>query len=450
MNRLHHLAAAFLAVLTYGVASTDAEAAPLRARHVEVGGSHACAILRDRRLKCWGHNQYGQLGLGDRNDRGDATREMGDALPFVDLGEFEVAAIALGASHTCALSMVGQVKCWGKNTYGQLGYGDNANRGDGGFPMGTTLPALSLSNSPQVIAVSITAGAQHTCVILSDGTTRCWGRNNQGQLGLGNTDDYADESDERLTSIALDLGTGRTATQIVAGSYHTCALLDDRTVKCWGDNTWGQLGLGDQVRRGDDRYEMGDYLPAIDFGPYGAPPLRIDAGHMHTCARMDDGELDCWGENSIGSLGVGHEYDVGDGPWDMGYFLQPVELPASMPYSTSVAAGGQFTCATGGWQVTCWGVATNGQTGHGSQNVVGNEPDEMGGALPLIDLGIQTVVQISAGTATACARSSHERVKCWGANSTGQLGQGDTLDRGNLPDQMGAALRYIDLGTESR
>jgi len=125
---------------------------------------------------------------------------------------------------------------------------------------------------------------------------------------------------------AVDLGPGRTALQLTAGiSLHTCARLDDGSAKCWGSNTSGQLGLGDTQDRGDGPGEMGATLPAVDLGP-GRTALQLTAGFQHTCARLDDGSVKCWGFNNVGQLGLGDTQDRGDGPGEMGAALPAVQL----------------------------------------------------------------------------------------------------------------------------
>jgi alpha-tubulin suppressor-like RCC1 family protein len=188
---------------------------------------------------------------------------MGDNLPAVDLGTGKTAsAIATGNEHACALLNDGSVKCWGHNDSGQLGLGDTSYRGDGPNEMGDNLPAVDLGTGKT--ASAIVAGGYHTCALLNDGTVKCWGFNIYGQLGLGDTSYRGDGPNEMWDNLpAINLGTGTTASAIVAGLYHTCALLNDDSVKCWGYNGHGQLGLGDNMYRGDQPNEMGDNLPAV-------------------------------------------------------------------------------------------------------------------------------------------------------------------------------------------
>ena len=123
----------------------------------------------------------------------------------------------------------------------------------------------STTSATPITGVVIAAGGDHTCA-LTAATVKCWGENVAGQLGLGDTADRGDQPDEMGVNLpTVDLGPGRTATAITAGGYHTCALLDDATVKCWGDNSAGQLGLGDDAYRGDQPDEMGVNLSAVDI-----------------------------------------------------------------------------------------------------------------------------------------------------------------------------------------
>ena len=159
----------------------------------------------------------------------------------------------------------GVIKCWGSNDYGQLGLGDTSIRGDGPGEMGDDLPAVDLG--PGRTAKMIAGGSNHACAVLDDDSVKCWGRNDYGQLGLGHTSDRGDNINEMGDKLpAVDLGTGRTAKMISAGEAHTCALLDDDSLKCWGRNDYGQLGIGDTDRRGDGPGEMGDDLPFVDLG----------------------------------------------------------------------------------------------------------------------------------------------------------------------------------------
>jgi alpha-tubulin suppressor-like RCC1 family protein len=236
------------------------------ARAIATKNQHTCALLDNDQIKCWGWNSYGQLGVGDTNARGDGPGEVGDALPIVNLGTGRSArAVATGFEHTCALLDNGQIKCWGHNDVGQLGLGVAGDRGDNPGEMGDALPSVDLGTGRSARAIA--AGKSHTCAILDNDQVKCWGRNDVGQLGLGDTQYRGAQGGMGDALPSVDLGTGRSARAIAEGESHTCVLLDNDQVKCWGDNSWGQLGLGDTNNRGDQPGEMGDVLPAIDLAP---------------------------------------------------------------------------------------------------------------------------------------------------------------------------------------
>jgi alpha-tubulin suppressor-like RCC1 family protein len=131
--------------------------------------------------------------------------------------------------------------------------------------MGDNLPAVDLGSGRT--AISLAAGVFHTCALLDSLQVKCWGYNWNGQLGVGDHVTRGTDPAHMGDNLpVVDLGTGRTARQIAAGQNHTCALLDNNAVKCWGYNNSGQLGRGDTRWRGDDQNEMGDYLPVVDLG----------------------------------------------------------------------------------------------------------------------------------------------------------------------------------------
>jgi len=363
---------------------------------VACGSFYTCVILYDKSVKCWGSNINGQLGLGDTNNRGDESGEMGENLPTVDLGTGHVAtAISAGGAHTCAILDDAFVKCWGFNINGQLGLGDSAyyqgtsgiirgNRGDESGEMGNNLPAVDLGTGRKATAIS--AGEAHTCAILDDKSVKCWGYNNYGQLGLGDTNNRGAKSGEMGNNLpAVDLGTGRKATAISAGDAHTCALLDDKSVKCWGYNNYGRLGLGDTNSRGDSSGEMGNNLPAVDLGT-GRKATAISAGGAYTCALLDDKSVKCWGYNGLGQLGLGDSNDHGAKSGEMGDNLPAVDLGTGR-VATAISTCGAHTCAIlDDTSVKCWGYNNNGQLGLGHKNNRGRFSSQMGDNLPTVDI----------------------------------------------------------------
>src|SRR5262249_41112492 len=150
----------------------------------------------------------------------------------------------------------------------------------------------------EVIAIAV--GNRETCAIRSDRRLKCWGVNFEGELGLGDRNARGDGQGEMGDNLpVVDLGTGRTVVSVVTGYVQSCALLDNSTVKCWGGNFFGSLGLGAGNDRGDEPNEMGDDLPAIDLGA-GRRAIAISIGGLHTCALLDTGTVKCWGESDVG------------------------------------------------------------------------------------------------------------------------------------------------------
>lgn len=357
-----------------------------KALSISASWRHTCALLMGGRVKCWGGNASAQLGVGDTQNRGDNPGEMGSHLPAVDLGpNVEVTAIAAGDDHTCALIKGGKVKCWGANQVGQLGLGDTAQRGDEASDMGENLPYVDLGANK--VAVGLASGAGHTCALFADGSVKCWGLNYRGQLGLGDSENRGDEGSETGNNLpAVDLGDGVKAEGIYAGSYHTCALLvGGESLKCWGHNDDGELGLGHTKRTGDGPNEMGDNLPAVSFGD-GKTLVSLSGGEGHSCAALNDGTVKCWGWNSEGQLGLGDTVSRGGALGQTLDKLPYVNIGIG-EMAASIAAGDHSTCAVlAGGRVKCWGSNNYGELGLGDTKLRGDGPNEMGDNLPTVKL----------------------------------------------------------------
>lgn len=407
------------------------------------GARHTCLRADSGTIKCWGDNTYGQLGVGDTQVRGDQAGELGDNLPVVVLGRPAVEVVA-GDYHSCARLDDGSVKCWGLNRVGELGIGNDETQGDAPGEM-QNLPAVNLGTGRR--AAQVVAGSGHTCARLDNGVVKCWGNNAYGQLGLGDTAHrgrLTTDLGDRLP--AVNLGTGRLAVELVAGGFRTCARLDNGALKCWGQNDAGQLGLGDTLNHGDQTNEMGDRLAAVNLGT-GRLAVQLAAGRDHTCARLDDNQLKCWGLNSSAQLGVGATFNQGDENGEMGDVLPAVNL-GSNRHAISVAAGLQHSCAIlDDGTLKCWGANGAGELGAGDNIGRGSIGFEMGDALPAVDLGAgRSARDLVTGWNFSCAYLDNGTVKCWGRNELGQLGLGDTANRGDGPGELGDALGAVDLG----
>ncbi len=423
----------------------DASCKIERVDEIALGNSHACAVLYDGRVKCWGLGSFGQLGLGDTMTRGDDPNEMGTSLPAVSLGTGRIGVhVSLGGAHSCALLDDKTMKCWGLDTDAQLGQGDLLARGDGPSEMGDALLPIKLGTGRTVTAIG--TGAKHSCAVLDDGTLKCWGRNADGQLGLGDTVTRGKAISEMGDALpAVSLGVGRKAQAVAGGLSHTCALLTDGHVKCWGLNDAGQLGLGDKISHGNGVGAMGDNLPVVDLGT-NRTASQIALGYSHSCALLDDSTVKCWGANGSGQLGQGDVQNRGDVPGQLGDALAPIDLGPGKK-AIAIAAAGFYSCALlDDHTLKCWGYNANGELGQGDATTRGNDPNELGAQLLPIDLGAGVLTAgVATGTSSVCAVTTTGRAKCWGDNTWGELGVGDTLTRGDMPNQLGDFLAYTHL-----
>jgi alpha-tubulin suppressor-like RCC1 family protein len=409
-------------------------------------GEHTCARLPVTpigALKCWGYNAFGQLGQGDILNRGDSLTDMGAGLLPVNLGiGLSAVQVAAGVDHTCARLDNLQVKCWGENAYGQLGIGNIERIGDGPDEMGQALIAVDLGTGRY--ALELVAGFGYTCARLDNGGVKCWG--NAVALGLRESfSSRGDGSNEMGDALPyVDLGTNRKAVALYAGWAHTCARLDNATVKCWGKNSDGQLGLGDTVTRGVAPSQMGDNLPALDFGLF-LSALQLSLGERHTCVLLGDYNVKCWGSGLSGRLGLGNTLSYGNATGRMGNDLPVVNLGRN---ALEISAGAEHTCARLDDGTTkCWGANGAGQLGVGDADNRGDGAGEMGGQLPVVNLGTALhASELVTGQLHNCARLDNNTIKCWGFNASGQLGAGDTFARGAQAAEMGDALLPVDLG----
>ena len=341
-----------------------------------------------------GDNNRGPLGQGDWNYRGDDAGEMGDNLTVVDLGSgFDVEQVSCGGLHTCVLSTRDQIKCFGNNDDGQLGCGNAEWVGTDKEDMGDNLSVVNLGSD--FVAVHIDCGYSFSCAISASSRVKCWGSNKYGQLGQGDTTNRGNNTSymgDNLTSI--DLGAAFNASRIRCGYRHVCATSTSDDVKCWGANDSGQLGLGDKQNRGDGVGEMGDVLPVLSFGAKFVPEL-VGGGYLHNLALSTTGALKAWGFNYYGQLGYEDTSQRGDATNEMGDHLAVIDVGTG--YTVASVAS------------SCYN--------HHSCALLENGTDFLG-------------------------------LKCWGYNRWGQLGLGDTENRGDYRlygSEMGDHLSFVSI-----
>jgi alpha-tubulin suppressor-like RCC1 family protein len=358
--------------------------------------------MADGSVRCWGSGESGQLGYGNAESVGG---EGGVADAGVVALSGRIASIDTGDDFTCAVNDAGQVRCWGTNRFGQLGLA-NTN------PVGIReVPSQVAPISLSATATAVTAGQAHACALTTAGDIICWGANDYGQLGYGHTRTLGDDQGERPdTWGAVDLG-GR-ATAVSAGAKHTCALLDDGGVACWGRGDAGQLGRGNRDNWGD---AAGETPRAAGRVSLGGRAVAVSAGEMHTCAVLADGSARCWGYGWNGRLGTGSTASLGDaGPVNS---VPALRFPSPV---TSIAAGDQHTCVTlTSGQFSCFGRGTGGRLGRG------NELDAGGAvraeAMPLGQLGPALLAERTSVGADRSCFVAQGSAYCFGNNATLRL-----------------------------
>lgn len=231
------------------------------------GPFHTCALLESGAVACWGENTGGKLGLGN-NFAYDYGRMPPEIQPTVNLGAVVVTQLALGEDQTCALGsgVAPVLKCWGRGAFGTLGYGDETSRGQAPEELGASLLAVPITTSADPVASTFGAD-QATCVLLKSGAVKCWGRATNALLAqpdliasLGNIGDAPNELSQLP---AIDLGPGIRVRSLAVANLHACALLSTGEVKCWGNNDVGQLGIGNTETIGDAKTELGAALKAV-------------------------------------------------------------------------------------------------------------------------------------------------------------------------------------------
>ncbi len=251
--------------LVSGLVPVDVVGLGSGVRAIGTGGLFSCALTTAGAVKCWGRNNYGQLGDGAVSNRPWPSDVVG-------LGS-GVQAISVGGSHACALTQTGAAKCWGDNEYGQLGDGTSYNI------RRTPVDVVGLDSG--VIAISA-GGHRHSCAVTAAGAAKCWG---EGFLGSNTTEQQTTPVD------VVDLGSG--VLTIHTGFDHTCALTNAGAVKCWGFNASGQVGDGTNILR---------HRP-VDVVDLGSGVQAISTGTDHACALGSAGATKCWGRNFRGQLG---------------------------------------------------------------------------------------------------------------------------------------------------
>ena len=372
-------AAGLIAALSALLCSSALAAAP----RLAAGGGHSCAVLATGVAECWGDNGSGQLGDGTTDDR---------ATPVAVQGIASAAAIAAGDGHSCAALSDGRVECWGNNYSGQLGDGTRTNR------------ASPVEVHGIASAISVSAGDQFSCALLSTGRAKCWGVDFDGQLGNGQTSERSQRTPVLVRGLAHALA-------ISSSGSHSCALLGNGQVKCWGSDPYGQLGYT-TPRAVTIRGVSG--ATAVAAGGGAMPGNLAENDSEYSCAVVHAGRILCWGDNRSGQLGSGSTRAT----------RSPVRV-RGVRGASQISAGVQHACAIlGSGEVDCWGDNRAGELGNGSIARY---------SAPVAVTGVSGATGVAAGgnfgSAHSCVILGGSAVDCWGDNHFGQLGDGSTAQR---------------------
>lgn len=257
-------------------------------KSIATGHLGACAVLTDGTVMCWGQGSYGALGLENHGSYSDSPAPIPTGP--IDLGTGRIAkeiAMNMRTTYTCAILETNDLICWGYIDAQSAGAPASApTPGQQPGSMGDNLAVYNLGTGKTAKALSI--GEYHHCVILNDDSLVCWGANSVGQVGVGDTT-------FRASPTPVTLGSGRTAKAVALGYYYTCAILSDDSLSCWGSNNGGQLGVGDTTNRNSPT--------AVSLGSSTAKAIAL--GESHTCAILNDDSVKFWGYNYYGQLGIG-------------------------------------------------------------------------------------------------------------------------------------------------
>lgn len=263
--------------------------------------NHSCAIGVSGQLRCWGVNVNGSLGAPQLTAGSHEPTEVDltrDGAPFI------AQRVSLFAGHACATGLQNNLRtnfCWGLNTNGQLGTSNLLNYGAPNVPWPP--PPIAAVGEMTRNPIEVHVGSQHSCGIQPSNDVRCWGASSFGRLGLPVSGDV-NRVDGALRIVQFGGGFFNQITAMSVGSLHSCAItVGDRHVRCWGRGTNGVLGTGTTANWGDTMPATTGPVPEVPLG-LGVGAVAVAAGPEHTCAILDDGDVRCWGKNSVGQLGL--------------------------------------------------------------------------------------------------------------------------------------------------
>jgi alpha-tubulin suppressor-like RCC1 family protein len=349
---------------------------------VSVGSfASACAVSLSGQVWCWGYNGEGQLGNGTMTDSLTPIRVSGLA---------NATAVSVGDDFACALTSTGEVWCWGNGDDGELG---------SGTVLQSSIPVQVNGLGSGVRAVE--AGQQFACAIGASGGLKCWGYNDFGQIGDGTT--------ANRTTPTQVMGLTSGVVSVAAGVELACAVVNTGASSCWGRNYYGQLGNGTTTNSPH---------------PVAVSPLTVtggaaaaSAGNGFACVVTAGGNANCWGLNTSGQLGSGNTTN------------SAVPVFTRVSNVAAISSGSHSSCTLSSLgAVTCWGGGGNGEMGNGMTTSLN--------ATPVLSNISSGATQVSVGEQSACAVTAEGGVKCWGASPHGELGDGTTTSSATPVDVL--------------
>jgi alpha-tubulin suppressor-like RCC1 family protein len=355
------------------------------------GAFFTCALMDAGGLRCWGNNNYGQLGDGTNERKVIPTTVEG--LPEGD----PIVQLAAGGRHVNVLLESGTIMAWGLGDTGQLGNGQEGDNYEEHAPV-----AVKWNPTDENAALGwrhVASGYLYNCAIQDDDTVWCWGKNDYGQL-------VADPSTVDWVNVPRQVTELTDTSTLVAGNYHACAVDDAGAVMCWGWNNHGQLGNPAAANPSP-----------VPVSVEGLPGRVTDIalGILHTCALLEDKSVWCWGVNNYGQLGNGGSDES----------TAPVEVSTLPRTALDIDSEYEHTCALlEGGEMMCWGHNDYGQIGDGTSGDSKSVPVSVAG-LP------SAVVSMAVGALHACALLENSTVWCWGNNAMAELGIGFVSDEGS-------------------
>ena len=396
-------------------------------KQISTGDSYSCVVINTGVVKCWGDGSHGKLGNGTKVNQSIPKNVIEEEKGENSLKN--ILQVSAGSNSTCVLDNEGSVKCWGKVEWGQLGNGETGSKNTYSYPI--NVKQDKSNDDPLKNIVQISSGFNYHCALSTTGTVKCWGKLEWIQS------DSADIS-SMIHPYPMEIMDGKDSktplsgvVQLATGKAHACALMKNEQVKCWGKLGTGQLGNGETSHTKSYPYPV-----TVVSGKNTSNPLteviQIASGNLTSCALIKDGSVKCWGSGINGQLGN----DNAGVNYASAYPAHVVKEHGSNTPLTNVTqttVGDHHACAIhSNGQVKCWGKGENGRLGN--KGLI--DKDHPVGVIDVVNtsgteetLRLNAIVRVSAGTNHTCAINTDGNVKCWGKSSQNELGNGDAADQ---------------------